>query len=76
MHLVDFLPFLTIDRTFVASCLLCGTTESFLKRFTLKGMNLLPLGANSFRLEWFRANEKYLSLPHPHHHPPHTSQLL
>ena len=62
LHLVDTRPFLTREITFLTICWLTANQvpterESTLKgrnllpRVYLKGMNLLPKGANSFLLE-------------------------
>ena len=51
IHLVDFPSFIPKEKTLVASCLVSCKLGPSEKRSTLKGKNLLPLGANSFLLE-------------------------
>ena len=49
MHLVDCITSFIRDTTFVNSYLLSFTLSE--KEITLKGKNLLPVGANSCHLE-------------------------
>ena len=47
-----FSPIFTREITFMTSCLLSLTLSSSEKESVLEGKNLLPLGANSFLLEY------------------------
>ena len=52
--MVDFPPYFTRGTTLVTSCFGYSTCEAISEKgegSTLKGKNLLPVGANSFLLE-------------------------
>ena len=51
IHLVDFLPFLHGRQLLGISVSFPAHQAPSEKKFTLKGKNLLPWGANSFLLE-------------------------